>query len=263
MRYLRAGTGPGLVLVHGLLGYSFSWRFAIPALAQHFTVYAVDMLGTGFSDRPSGLDCSFRAGAQRLLQFLDLVGVSKFDLLGTSQGGAVAMAAAACAPDRVQRLVLVAPVNPWSAHGRRIAPFLSNRWISRLFLWSVPLLEPGHNLVLRRLYADPSRIRPGTLEGYSAPFSKPGSFEYALSVLSCWSQSLGQLEAALPTISHIPTLVMWGDRDVAVDPASAVPLCRNFSEHQLITMRGVGHLPYEEAPEEFNRTVTEFLLRHP
>ena len=49
MRYLRAGVGPALVLLHGLMGYSFSWRFSIPALSRHATVYAVDMLGTGFS----------------------------------------------------------------------------------------------------------------------------------------------------------------------------------------------------------------------
>jgi len=54
MRYLSAGSGPPLLLVHGLLGYSFSWRFTIPALAQHATVYAIDLLGTGFSDRPPG-----------------------------------------------------------------------------------------------------------------------------------------------------------------------------------------------------------------
>jgi pimeloyl-ACP methyl ester carboxylesterase len=52
MRYLRAGSGPPLVLLHGLMGYSFSWRFAIPALAPLRTCYAPDLLGAGFSDRP-------------------------------------------------------------------------------------------------------------------------------------------------------------------------------------------------------------------
>src|SRR5271165_6396538 len=75
MRYLSAGSGPALLLVHGLLGYSFSWRFTIPALAQHATVYAIDLLGTGFSDRPPGMDCSFKASAQRLLQFMDKAGL--------------------------------------------------------------------------------------------------------------------------------------------------------------------------------------------
>ena len=47
MRYLKAGSGPALILVHGLMGYSFSWRFTIPALAPHATVYAIDNLGAG------------------------------------------------------------------------------------------------------------------------------------------------------------------------------------------------------------------------
>jgi len=51
MRYLRSGSGPALLLLHGLLGYSFSWRYALPALATQATVHAVDMLGMGFSDR--------------------------------------------------------------------------------------------------------------------------------------------------------------------------------------------------------------------
>ena len=108
MRYLQSGSGPALLMVHGLLGYSFSWRFALPAL-----------VGVGFSDRPPGLDCRLRAHAERLLRFLDGVGVNSCDLLGTSHGGAVAMMAAALAPERIRSLILVAPVNPWSRHGRQ------------------------------------------------------------------------------------------------------------------------------------------------
>src|SRR3954463_13507678 len=87
LRYLRSGTGPPLLLVHGLLGYSFSWRFAIPPLSEHATVYAVDMLGVGFSDRPPGLNCCLRASAERLLRFLDSAAIVSCDLLGTSHGG--------------------------------------------------------------------------------------------------------------------------------------------------------------------------------
>src|SRR5260221_3283641 len=71
MRYLRAGSGPALILLHGLLGYSFSWRFTIPALARYATVYAPDMLGAGFSDRPTGLDHSMCATVHRCLQFVE------------------------------------------------------------------------------------------------------------------------------------------------------------------------------------------------
>ena len=86
MRYLRAGSGPPLILLHGLMGYSFSWRFVMPVLAKRATVFAVDLLGAGFSDRPPNLDCRLRPSAERFLRFLDAVGIREFDLLGTSHG---------------------------------------------------------------------------------------------------------------------------------------------------------------------------------
>ncbi len=128
MRYLRAGAGPPLILLHGLMAYSFSWRYTMPALAPYATVYAPDLLGSGFSDRPR-IDHSMRATALRVLSFAERLGLSSFDLLGTSRGGAVAMCAAAESVDShtVRRLVLVCPVNPYSAHGRRLAPFFATR----------------------------------------------------------------------------------------------------------------------------------------
>src|SRR5947209_8206597 len=74
MRYLRAGSGPALILLHGLLGYSFSWRYTMPALAPYAAIYAPDMMGAGFSDRPSGLDHSLRGTARQLLRFVEGLG---------------------------------------------------------------------------------------------------------------------------------------------------------------------------------------------
>src|SRR5450631_1962118 len=95
IRYLRAGSGPALILLHGLLGYSFSWRYTIPALAPYATVYAIDNLGAGLSTPNEGMDCTVRATAERVLQFVDVLGVKNFDLLGTSHGGGVAIMVAA------------------------------------------------------------------------------------------------------------------------------------------------------------------------
>jgi pimeloyl-ACP methyl ester carboxylesterase len=171
------------------------------------------------------------------------------------------MMAASLAPERVRCLILVAPVNPWSRHGTWLAPLLCRRPISGLVLRTVPSVEVVRKFLLRRLYGDRSRIRPGTLEGYTAPYRIPGGIEHALSVLSTWNRDLADLQSVLPRIAHIPALLLWGSKDRAVYPASAKPLSRQFTDCKVDILDGVGHLPYEEVPERFNELVMEFLSR--
>ena len=265
MRYLRAGSGPALILLHGLLGYSFSWRYTMPALAPYATVYAPDLLGAGFSDRPLGIDHSMRATALRVLKFIENLGVASFDLLGTSRGGAVAMAAAAeCVSAGgsrrgLRRLVLVCPVNPYSSHGNWLAPFFATSMGAALFraaIGRVPSLYPYWH---GRLFADRNKIPPGSLAGYQAPLAKPELFEHALSIVRTWTADLRELEALLPTLAPIPTGLMWGSKDPVVYASSMEPLARHFRDVQTVLFPGVGHLPYEECPEEFNRALIEFL----
>jgi len=267
MRYLRAGSGRALILLHGLLGYSFSWRYTLPALAPYATVYAPDLLGAGFSDRPRGMDHSMRATALRVLKFVENLGLSSFDLLGTSRGGAVAMSAAGeCVRDGssgrgLRRLVLVCPVNPYSEHGSWMAPFFGTRLGAALFRVGaehMPFLFPYWH---GRLYADRSKIPPGSLEGYKAPLAIPGLFEHALSIVRTWTADLRELEALLPKLASIPTLLMWGSKDPAVYVSSMEPLARHFPHAEKVVFPGIGHLPYEECPEEFNRELIRFLTQ--
>jgi len=276
MRYLRAKSPllakdarngapqPALILLHGLMGYSFSWRYTMPALARYATVYAPDLMGAGFSDRPDGIDHSTRGTAKRLLRFIERLGISSFDLLGTSRGGAVAiMAAAECLSGNsklhLRRLVLVAPVNPYSAHGQRLATFFGSAFgaaLFRLFIAGTPFSYP---YLHSRLYGDRSRIPPEALEGYKAPLAKPGVFEHALSIARTWKQDLRELEGTLPKLASIPTLLIWGSKDPAVYASSAARLAKYFPNSKVIVFPGIGHLPYEECPDEFNRALIEFL----
>ena len=263
MRYLQAGTGRALILIHGLMGYSFSWRFSIPALAPHAKVYAVDNLGAGFSKAPDGLDCSMRATAERILQFVDALGITDFDLLGTSHGGAVAMMTAALSAERgdhrLKRLVLVAPVNPWSSHGRRLAPFIGGRLGSALFRNTVARWRSLDYVWLRRMFGDGSKIPPDSVEGYRRPVVENHGFRHGQHIVRTWLADLAELESAIPKIRDYPTLLMWGTRDRAVSFSSAKRLGECFSNCRLVAFPGVGHLPYEEAAEEFNRVLLEFL----
>lgn len=258
-RYQQAGSGPALVLVHGLLGYSFSWRNCLPVFGQHATVYAVDLPGTGYSERPESLDCCLRASAERLLRFMDDVGISDCDLLGTSHGGALAITAAALAPSRFRRLVLVAPANPWSSRGKFLSVLLTTWPVEPIFLKVFPHLSFVYEYYFRRLYGDTRRIRPGTLEGYRAPIKQERTFDYALNIMRTWNRDMRSVKEALSTIADIPTFLIWGDRDTAVSPASINPMQQSLHNCRVLVMPGIGHLPYEEAPEEFVRAVAQFL----
>lgn len=272
MRYLKAGSGPPLILVHGLMGYAFSWRFTLPALAPFATVYAIDNLGAGLSTANEGMDCSMRATAERVLQFAEALGIEDFDLLGTSHGGGVAILAASICENRraerssrgktgarVRRLVLVAPVNPWSRHGKKLAPFVGSELGSLLFRNTIEQWRSLDYLWLRRLFGDGARIPPDSLAGYRIPVEKNHGFRHAGRIVKTWTADLAELETALPKICDYPTLLVWGTKDRAVEFQSAEPLRRNFRNVRLVALNGVGHLPYEEAPEEFNRTLIGFL----
>ncbi len=263
MRYLKAGSGPPLILVHGLMGYSFSWRFTMPALAPYATVYAIDNLGAGLSIAPEGMDCSVRATAERVLQFAEAMGIGEFDLLGTSHGGGVAIMTAALLAERgdsrLKRLILVAPVNPWSPHGKRLAPFLASPVGTFIFRHTIERWRPLDYLWLRRLFGDGAKIPPDSLAGYRIPVVRNHGFRHAAHILSTWTGDLGELERVLPTIRDYPTLLVWGTLDRAVHFVSAESLRRNFRDARLVAFDGVGHLPYEEAPREFNSALIEFL----
>jgi pimeloyl-ACP methyl ester carboxylesterase len=279
MRYLKAGSGPALILIHGLMGYSFSWRFTIPALTPHATVYAIDNLGAGLSTASDEMDCTVRATAERVLQFADALGLKNFDVLGTSHGGGVAiMVAAACAErsaersterswerndSRLQRLVLVAPVNPWSPHGKRLARFVGSDFGSMLFRNTIGCWRSLDHLWLRRMFGDGSRIPPDSIEGYRMPVVKNRSLAHGSLVVRNWTADLAELETALPKIRDYPTLIIWGTSDRAVHFQSAEPLRRNFRDARLVAFEGIGHLPYEEAPEDFNRALIDFLIGAP
>jgi 4,5:9,10-diseco-3-hydroxy-5,9,17-trioxoandrosta-1(10),2-diene-4-oate hydrolase len=216
------------------------------------------LLGTGFSDHPRNLDCSSEACARRLLQLMDDVGASTFDLVGTSHGGGVAVMMATIAPERVRKLALIAPVNPWSKHGQWITRLLARPIARSVFRTAAPRLKSTNSFWLSRIYGDPKRIAPGTLEGYMAPLLIDGIWDYGLDVVACWHSDLAKLAHAYPRINN-PTLLLWGDRDPAVFVSSAQDILQAIPHARLKTFAGVGHLPYEEVPDEFNRVLCDFL----
>lgn len=264
LRYLTGGAGPPMVLVHGLLGYSFCFRHNLPALAQSATVYAVDLPGGGFSERPAVVQADLRTIAETLLDFAKQLDLKKPTLLGSSHGGAVVLMAACLGARRgltLGPMILVAPVNPWSRNGRRRVQFAASAAGSAVLRCVAPCLGPLHGYFLQRMYGDPARLTKDAITGYSRGIRQPGTMAHLLGRLKHWNEDLQLLERALPACANVPTLLIWGERDGAVDPASASELLRRLPKAELAMMRGTGHLPFEEQPEEFNQLVLNFLAR--
>ena len=259
MRFWRAGSGPAMVLVHGLLGYSFSWRGVIPILARGRTVFVPDMPGAGFSECRNGLDCRLDGAARRLLAFIDAAGIDSCDLVGSSYGGSTAVMLAGLVPSRIRSLVLVSPANPWSRIGRKRLAVLRNALVALLFPKLARTAHPVHRYMVRRMWGDPGLVTQETLDGYIRPLVRPGVFEHACNIVQSWHADMKELESTLPKVSGIPTLLVWGSKDRAVDPQSAEVMAQHLAGARIAVINGAGHLPYEENPEEFTRIVCEFL----
>ena len=265
-RYLHAGSGPPLLLLHGFMAYSFSWRFVIQGLAQHYSVYAVDLPNCGFSQRSDSFPGTLVSDAEHLLGFIDHFGIEQCDVLGTSRGGGLAIVVAGLLsergqPDRIRKLVLSAPISPWMRYGLARIRFARTR-AGRIYVVHLARKLP---FILkdffRKLYAAPATIPPDSFAGYQAGLDPPGSFEHVWNITRSWMNDLKRIEAALPLVESVPALFLWGNLDRAVAPDSMHELHRRWKNSAEYLMTPSGHMPYEEVPDEFNRIVLDFLLR--
>jgi pimeloyl-ACP methyl ester carboxylesterase len=260
MHYAWAGIGPPILLIPGLLGGSFCWRFTLPPLSEHYTVYAVDLPGLSQADE-AGIDCSMSTQAERMLAFVELMGWKNLTLIGSSFGGAIAMLLAARdarASGQIRGLILCAPVNPWSHFGRGRIRFFNTSLGGYFLRTGLPISRPCHGIAIRRMYGNPARMPLDAVEGYRRSVLRRGRAQNVLTALQNWQQHMDSLAEAVSHI-RIPTLLLWGDRDRAVDPQSAAELQQRLPCTELKLIPGAGHFPFEEAPEEFNRAVLAFL----
>lgn len=259
VHYRRAGTGRPLLLLHGLVGSSLNWRQNIDSLAQDAEVYALDLFNMGESDRVFGLDASLEATADRIVGVMDALGLDEADIAAHSHGGAIALMLTARHPERVRRLILFAPANPFCNLGRQLIGFYRTapgRSVARL----IPLVPNAFKAIaLRRMYGDPSRVAQDALEGYVAGLKIPGTVDHVMQIVRRWYDDMGQLRNALANIAAKPTLLVWGDRDRAVGVDSAHELQQLLPQSHLMVLSGVGHIAFEELPEVCNRAMRDWL----
>jgi pimeloyl-ACP methyl ester carboxylesterase len=261
--YRTAGCGPVLVLLHGMAGSSFTWRYVLPELARRFTVVAPDLLGHGDSDKPR-TEYSVSAHANVVRDLLAALGHTRATLLGQSYGGGVAMQLAYQYPDRCERLILVSS----GGLGREVSPLLRGLAVpgaAQLF----PLVcSPAHRRLGERLARAAMRLglraAPVVEEIWRSyatladADARQAFFRTLGGVIDVDGQSVSATDR-LYLASHVPTLIVWGadDRLIPVEHAHAAHAAIPGS--RLTVFDGVGHFPHSEAPERFVETVLAFV----
>lgn len=255
--YVTKGSGKPVILIHGLSAYSFSWRKNLDPLAEFFHVYAIDLKGLGFSDKPLKSDYSPEGMATFVIRFMDALSIPKAALIGSSMGGMISLTAALKYPSRVTQLVLVASTG---------YPLPSNL---RRKLLETPIL--GEILVkfarkkdlersLRNCYYDPAQVTPEVIEGYYLPYTKNRNLKPQLLMARRFGfHRRSPLEGLYGQI-QIPTLLVWGREDRIVPVQHAYRFHREIKTSQLIILEKTGHAPQEENPEEFNKIVTDWII---
>jgi 4,5:9,10-diseco-3-hydroxy-5,9,17-trioxoandrosta-1(10),2-diene-4-oate hydrolase len=261
--YLHAGSGRPMLLVHGLVGSSANWRNNIDALAQQASVYAIDLVNMGKSQRVKGLDAGLRAAANRIVAIMDALDLVEADIVAHSHGGAVALMLAALHPRRVGRLILFAPANPYCRSSDFMARICSTRW-GGFLAWMLPYLPVSiQRISLGEIYGGPDRVVDSCLQEIVDGLRSPSTLRHVLCTIRCWFAERATLKSALRRVKRIPTLLVWGDRDGTISLSSAVKLSRRLRGSELIVLPGGGHSVFEEIPEESNRVMLEWLGRHP
>ena len=227
--YQEAGRdGPPVVLIHGLAGSSRWWRRNIRALAQHFHVYVIDLIGFGRSRGRSKFVLS--EAAEHLRDWMDEVGISAAHVVGHSMGGVIAVDLAAQFPGRVRRLVLV-DIAAFSFLDRA---FVRSATGLAKTLWYLPF---GF---LPVLFTDALRAGPRLL------------WNAGRELLTT------DIRAALAQVA-VPTLIVWGEHDATVPLEIGERLGEELADTELFVIEKAGHNPMWDQPGVFNRVVTAFL----
>jgi len=260
--YRRAGSGPALLLLHGITDSSATWEGVAPALADHFTLIAPDLLGHGESATPRG-DYSLGAHASGVRDVLTALGIERVTVVGHSLGGGIAMQFAYQFPERTERLVLVSS----GGLGREVhlllrAAALPGADYVLPALTSAGLLTVGRSVggVLKRLRLAPGEDMQVLAQGF-ASLDNAGSRQAFLHTVRAVIEPSGQRVSAQDRLSLaglLPSLIVWGERD------SIIPVEHGADAHEAMpgsrfeVFPDAGHMPHDADPERFAELLIDF-----
>jgi pimeloyl-ACP methyl ester carboxylesterase len=261
--FVYTGSGPALLLIHGIGDSSDTWRELIPILSRTHTVIAPDLLGHGRSDKPRG-DYSVAGYANGMRDLLTILGVDRATIVGHSLGGGVAMQFAYQYPERCERLVLLATGGVCS----EVHPLL------RLAAWPnadffLPLLQVSHvNRIgthvfrlLQALDSDLGRDADDLLRVFDAlpdTTARRAFIRTLRSVIDWRGQAITMLDRCYLAVG-MPTLLVWGARDAVIPLNHGLIAHRAMPDSRLVVFEHSGHFPHRSEPARFLEALHDFL----
>jgi pimeloyl-ACP methyl ester carboxylesterase len=261
--FVHAGSGPALLLIHGIGDSSDTWSELIPILAQTHTVVAPDLLGHGRSDKPRA-DYSVAGYANGMRDLLSILGIDRATVIGHSLGGGVAMQFAYQYPERCERLVLLATGGVCS----EVHPLL------RLAAWPnadffLPLLQMRHVSrigtrvfrLLQALDSDLGRDADDLLRVFDAlpdTTARRAFVRTLRSVIDWRGQAITMLDRCYLAVG-MPTLLVWGARDAVIPLSHGQIANRAMPESRLVVFEKSGHFPHRSESLRFLEVLHEFL----
>ena len=258
VRYIEAGEGAPLVLVHGLTSSKVAWRENIEALAERHRVYAVDLPGHGDSDKHDvNYDSAFIVGLMR--EFVLGLGHERVAMAGISLGGAVSLYTALEHPGMVSKLMLCGS----GALGREIAMVirLASLPVVGEFMLGGPLDNVG--AMARKCFYDKGLVPEEVVDELRRTNSLPGARDAALTIIrkyiSVWGVKSPYVVTERLRELDVPTMLFWGVEDEIIPVEHAYRAVQAIPGAGLHVFEECGHWPQMEHPEKFNRLMLEFL----
>ncbi len=258
-----AGSGPPLLLIHGIGDSSATWRTVIPALARHHLVIAPDLLGHGNSAKPRA-DYSVAAYANGMRDLLGVLGIDRVTIVGHSLGGGVTMQFAYQFPEKTERMVLVSS----GGAGQGVSPLLRLATLPGAQAALSVLRLPGGGLAAdaavgllarldRGLAVDAPDLRR-VVEALPDSTARAAFIRTLRAVVDWRGQVVTMLDRSY-LVRALPTLLVWGTLD------SVLPIGHGYRAHaampgsRLEVFEGAGHFPFRTDPVRFVQVVEDFL----
>ncbi len=258
--YTVKGEGKPLLLIHGYGAGMWVWEKQIEALSSLYRVYALDLIGHGFSDRPRipytpevYIDC--------LKHFMDGVGIEKATLIGNSMGGGVAWATAILFPERVDRLILIDCVPPNVLQQVKNESFRMLAAIKHIPLLPYLVMAVRNKSSIRKILleciSDAKLITPGVVNRQYR-LSRIKGTTWALYSTFQHAREALKLEDRFSLIRK-PTLFIWGEKDLIFPPHVGEKLHHAIAGSKFRRIEKSGHIPMWETPDEVNQAILDFL----